>query len=413
MRTVDIENSDNGISDKTPDESLTLLLLDNDGFSDYTSYLARGLAKYHKIIFYGFSEKSYKATGAIKEKSINFCNIAEKLPEGYSTLKGIARVFSLFFALFDILTKSEYDIVHIQEHLPAFFFFIPILKIKGKRIFWTLHDVKVFNPAKGLSGKLRVLFLKLVCQPRVVTKYSDKIIVHAQSLKEQLEANGVSEKKIHVIPHFDYGYLLDFDSVPDAPNLNFEKNIPDENILFFGDIAPWKGLEILLDAAKNVRKRFGGEFHVLVAGRSFYEDQDVSYYEALGTEERQYIQMYNKWITKSEIPILLRKSKFLVLPYTNAFKYSSSGVIPLAYTFSKPVIASNVESLTEYVDHGKTGFIFETGNSEQLANYIIELLEDNSKCAEMGKNAYEKMLLQMSLERYCETLNKLYQMREL
>ena len=37
-RTVDIENSDNGIPDKTPNESVTLLLLDNDGFSDYTSY---------------------------------------------------------------------------------------------------------------------------------------------------------------------------------------------------------------------------------------------------------------------------------------------------------------------------------------------------------------------------------------
>ena len=113
-----------------------------------------------------------------------------------------------------------------------------------------------------------------------------------------------------------------------------------------------------------------------------------------------------KFLSSSE------KSKFLVLPYTNAFKYSSSGVIPLAYTFSKHVNCFNVESLTEYVDHGKTGFIFETGNREQLANYMIELLENNSKCAEMGKNAYEKMLHQMSLERYCETLNKLYQIRE-
>ena len=84
-------------------------------------------------------------------------------------------------------------------------------------------------------------------------------------------------------------------------------------------------------------------------------------------------------------------------------------MIPLSYTFSKPVISSNVESLTEYVEHGKTGFIFETGNCEQLADYMIELLENSSKCAEMGKNAYEKMLHEMSLERCCETLNKLYE----
>jgi glycosyltransferase involved in cell wall biosynthesis len=413
VKSVNSTHEDKGIvSKKTTPESLNVLLIDNDGFSDYTSYLARGLARYHNIVFYGYSENSYVVTGAIREKNIKFYNIAEKLPKGYSTLKGILKVFLLFFELFYILTRTEYNVVHLQEHLPAFFFFIPLLKIKGKKIFWSLHDVKVFSPSKGLSGKLRVLFLKFVCQPHIVTKYSDKIIVHAKSLKEQLESNGVSEKKIHVIPHFDYGYLLYYKSDSDSPNVNFEKNIPDDNILFFGDIAPWKGLEILINAAKIVRKKFGKEFHVLVAGRSFYEDQDNSYYEALNEEERKYIHMYNKWITKSEIHVLLRKSKFLVLPYTEAFKYSSSGVIPLAYTFSKPVISSNIQSLTEYVEHGKTGFIFETGKSEQLANYMIQLLEDDSKCAEMGKNAHEKMIHEMSLERYCEVLSKLYQMSD-
>jgi hypothetical protein len=45
-----------------------------------------------------------------------------------------------------------------------------------------------------------------------------------------------------------------------------------------------------------------------------------------------------------------------------------------------------------------TGFIFESGNSAQLAEYIIKLIEDNSKCIEMGRNAYQKMLHEMSLE---------------
>ena len=96
------------------------------------------------------------------------------------------------------------------------------------------------------------------------------------------------------------------------------------------------------------------------------------------------------------------------MPYTTAFQYSVSGIIPLAYTFSKPVIVSNVGSLVEYVDHGNTGFVFESGNSEQLADYIIELLEDNNKCIEMGKSGYEKMMKEMSLEKCCETINGLY-----
>lgn len=42
-------------------------------------------------------------------------------------------------------------------------------------------------------------------------------------------------------------------------------------------------------------------------------------------------------------------------------QYSVSGVIPLAYTFSKPVIASSIPSIMEYDDHNQTGLIFESG----------------------------------------------------
>jgi glycosyltransferase involved in cell wall biosynthesis len=60
------------------------------------------------------------------------------------------------------------------------------------------------------------------------------------------------------------------------------------------------------------------------------------------------------------------------------------------------------------VDHGKTGFIFEAGNSSQLADYIIQLLKDESKCLEMGKRGYEKMMEEMSLERCCSIINAIY-----
>jgi glycosyltransferase involved in cell wall biosynthesis len=162
----------------------------------------------------------------------------------------------------------------------------------------------------------------------------------------------------------------------------------------------------LINAAKIVRGRIGEEnkFDILIAGKG-----DFSYFEGLLTkEDYSYIHMLKKYITNSEIPDIFRKAMFVVLPYTTAFQHSASGVIPLAYTFSKPVIVSNIGSLVEYVDHGKTGFIFEAGNSAQLAEYIVELLENNSRCIEMGKNAYEKMLKEMSLERCCEILNSLY-----
>ena len=83
-------------------------------------------------------------------------------------------------------------------------------------------------------------------------------------------------------------------------------------------------------------------------------------------------------------------------------------MIPLSYTFAKPVIVSNVPSLVEYVDNGKTGLIFEVNDSKQLANCMIDLIENNSKCLEMGQTAYQKMVKEMSLDVCCKRINDIY-----
>jgi glycosyltransferase involved in cell wall biosynthesis len=173
-------------------------------------------------------------------------------------------------------------------------------------------------------------------------------------------------------------------------------------LLLFGRIKPYKGIDVLINAAKIVRGKIDDDnFVVLIAGKG-----DPSYFENLLTkEEYQYIHIYNKFIPNYQISDLFSKARFVVLPYADA---SQSGVIPLAYTFSKPVIVSNVGSLAEYVEHGKTGFIFEAGNSLQLADYIIELFKDKSKCLEMGKRGYQKMMEEMSLERCCSIINAIY-----
>jgi Glycosyltransferase len=232
-------------------------------------------------------------------------------------------------------------------------------------------------------------------------KFADMMIVHGYLLKNQLSAKGTDDKRIQVIPHFDYRYLLNSGK---KENAKFNKeNLPKEYALFFGRIAPYKGLELLVKASRIVKKRMGYEFILLIAGEG-----DISLLKNhMSDEDYSYIHILNRRIPYLEIPDLFKNAKFLILPYTDA---SQSGVIPLAYTFSKPVIASNVGSLSEYVEHGITGMIFESGNAEQLSNYIIDLIKNSDLRLEMGENANRKLLNDMSLERCCDTLNSLYNM---
>ncbi len=182
-----------------------------------------------------------------------------------------------------------------------------------------------------------------------------------------MEARGVRSNKISVIRHFDYNYLLN--SEVQSLKESYEPLSLNDYVLFFGDISPWKGIDILISAARLVKKRIGARsFKVLIAGKAI--GRELEYFNSLTEEDHEYIYLWNKYYTNAEIPDLLRNARFLVLPYSRTF-YSVSGVIPLAYTFSKPVVVSNVESLVEYVEHDKTGLIFSGGDSKQLANCMI------------------------------------------
>ena len=376
-----------------------ILLIDSPGLSHYTSYLAYGLSKYRDIILYGFSSEEYNVTGAATQKRIKFYNIREKLSNESSTSKIILEPLVLFFILFKAFTKSGYDIVHVQGYLPIFFFFIPWLKLTRKKIFWTVHDVNFRTTNPGVRGKLDFAYTVTISEPSLLAKYADTIIVHGNLLKNQLFAKGTNDKKIHVIPHFDYGYLLN-----DRQQVNAkltEENLHTDYVLFFGRIAPYKGLELLVNASRIVKMKMGHEFILLIAGEG-----DISLLKNhMSDDDYAYIHILNKRVPNQEIPNLFKGAKFLILPYVDA---SQSGVIPLAYTFSKPVIVSNVGSLSEYVEHGKTGLIFEPSNTEQLSKYIVDLAKNSELCEQMGINANRKLLNEMSLELCCDKLNHLY-----
>ena len=114
------------------------------------------------------------------------------------------------------------------------------------------------------------------------------------------------------------------------------------------------------------------------------------------TEKESWLQVRNEYVKTSDVASIFSNARFVVMPYTEA---SQSGVVPLSYSFSKPVIVSNSGSLSEYVENEVTGFIFKSEDVEELANFIVKLYLDDGLCNKMGKNAHEKLLKDMSLEK--------------
>ncbi|WP_148686647.1 glycosyltransferase family 4 protein [Candidatus Nitrosocosmicus hydrocola] len=372
-----------------------VLLIDNQGLSHYTSYLAKGLAKSRRILLLGLSVEEYRDTQAINEKNITFYDLSAGLPKNTSLYNILLKKpLSLFRSLIRFTLFKNYDLIHFQGHLPLIFLLIPLIKLRKKKIYWTIHDIDLRPSSIGRRGKLEIIYVRFITQPKILGRFVDKIFVHGRKLSENLCRSGISPNKIQTIPHFDYFYLV---KEHDEHVLDIEKN---KYILFFGSIKPYKGISVLLEAIIILRQRYKENFEVLIAGKGNFTEQ-----ETILLKNMKNIVIRNEKILNSNIPEIFHNAMMVILPYNEA---SQSGVLSLAYTFSKPVLVSDAGSLHEYVDNGITGFVFHKGNSEELANLILRLLKDEKLCIELGNNGYQKLVSEMSLEKCCNIIEHTY-----
>jgi glycosyltransferase involved in cell wall biosynthesis len=179
----------------------------------------------------------------------------------------------------------------------------------------------------------------------------------------------------------------------------FSKNKALKNILFFGRISPYKGIDILLEAMKNVHLS-NPEIKLIIAGDGEY------YFDKFEFEQLDYIEFRNRYIPNTELVKLINDSMFTVCPYKDA---TQSGVIMTSYAFCKPVIATNVGGLSEMVIDKVTGFLIEPNNIIELQNTIKQLLSNQNLLIKMEKNIFEHFHRgDRGWARICEDLFKAY-----
>src|SRR5947209_6901139 len=144
------------------------------------------------------------------------------------------------------------DIVHFQwlAVQAADRFMLP-----SRPIVLTAHDVLPREPRPGQVRAQRRL-LDLV----------EAIITHSAHGRERLTHSlGVSEAKVHVVPHGAFTHLAELPPGPLPPEL--ERTGAEPAVLFFGLLRPYKGVQVLLDAWRSLRAtEFGRSAQLWVVG---------------------------------------------------------------------------------------------------------------------------------------------------
>jgi glycosyltransferase involved in cell wall biosynthesis len=112
---------------------------------------------------------------------------------------------------------------------------------------------------------------------------------------------------------------------------------------------------------------------LLVVGE-FYEGKDrcLTLISDLGLAS--HVRVIDRFVPDDEVSLYFSAADLVVLPYESA---TQSGIVPIAYAFERPVLATRVGGLPEAVRNGETGFLVEPRNPAALAAAIIRFYEED------------------------------------
>lgn len=207
---------------------------------------------------------------------------------------------------------------------------------------------------------------------RAFFKHCDKIITLSGATFEDLARKMPADIAAKGVQ----GFHPIYDCYVGAQDSSPQENEAATTALFFGLIKAYKGLDVLLKAVKQARKRVPN-LRLLIAGEVYGKPEKyLRLIRQLGLEEA--VEARFRYIENDEIASVFQQSQVCVLPYKSA---TQSGVIATSYSFGVPVIASDVGGLSEYIDPGKTGLLVAPDNPELLAGALIRYFEENMRQA--------------------------------
>ena len=200
---------------------------------------------------------------------------------------------------------------------------------------------------------------------RVVLGRCQAFFTHAEAMASDLAAAhpGVPSA---VFPHprFDYGEL------PPRADARAALDLPQDRrvALFMGLIRPYKGVDVLIDAAALLPP--GNDWTVVVAGEPWGELGSVleTRVRKLGLQDR--VRLRLGWVAEEEVPQLLAAADVVVLPFRAG---SQSGVAATALGYGLPVLSTAIGGLPEVIRHGVNGLLVQPGSADELAEALTSL----------------------------------------
>lgn len=265
--------------------------------------------------------------------------------------------FRCYRAMTRRLREFNPHIIHFQEthNPPLMLVFLTFLFRKKQPFILTIHDPE---PHTGESIKGYALRKPLLDKVR---HRANRILTLSEFNKRELLRiyPKMNPERIHVVLHGVMDFFLRWKN----PEYEEQKG----NVLFFGRMQKYKGLDVLLKAWEKVKEIPYAK--LVLAGTG--PESDALENPIKGEKS---ITMLNRFLEGPEVARLMCEASCVVLPYTEA---TQSGVLAISVAFGKPNIVTRTGGLPEMVDDGINALVIPPNDSDALADALIRMLKDD------------------------------------
>jgi glycosyltransferase involved in cell wall biosynthesis len=281
------------------------------------------------------------------------------LPQRLRTIaKGVAHALGLARLVARVALRAP-DVVHFQWLVvpPLDALAIRLIALRCPVVL-TVHDTVPFN------GERLSLLQNLAFD--LPLHLSHRLIVHTRAGRERLVQRGIPDAKVAVIPH---GPLQLHAAPESAPDRGADART---TFVMFGEIKPYKGPDLLIDAFGRLPASLRRRARVVIAGRPRMEMAPLlARIAALGLQES--IEVRARRLTEAEMAALFQQADCFVFPYRQV---DASGVYFLTKALGKWIIASRVGIFAEDVQDGVQGALVPADDAAALAAELARAIDE-------------------------------------
>ncbi len=319
------------------------------GMNDYDRGLATALAKKgaEVTVYSNFDESSFS--------NASFVNC---FPAGsFSNPVTMIQFLIQFNRVLQYCKRKKVDVVllHVFNFSGITYRLIRRAKRKELKVFVIVHDVESLIENDNVYAE------------KILTE-ANEVFLHNEFSKQELIRLTGTKGELTIFPH---GHFLDvperFSAIKDS---EVNKSLTLFTLLFFGMIKPSKGIDLLIEAMKQLPD----DIHLIIAGRVRNVNANVLRKKIMDLELQDRIQFEEGFVTDEKRHIYFNKADAIVLPYLKIYQ---SGVLMLALSYGLPVVVSDLLPNKEIIQDDVNGYLFSSGSVESLVNTILEMRNDS------------------------------------